>query len=158
MQEPHALGHAIYFAAVATQQVVAQVKAVLHHLELNSVSGFGDLEGVGGGGFGAMLAVDSSDVHKEQHQHHQQNQAEIQVKFLANRHCHSSFCQPRCTIAGSSVLRRELDFHHAGALRRSCFESPLLDCIHSGTNQNRMRSEEHTSELQSPYDLVCRLL
>src|SRR5207248_10882001 len=24
--------------------------------------------------------------------------------------------------------------------------------------RNRVRSEEHTSELQSPYDLVCRLL
>src|SRR5437867_9667285 len=27
-----------------------------------------------------------------------------------------------------------------------------------GTLQNDIRSEEHTSELQSPYDLVCRLL
>src|SRR6266516_6866163 len=27
---------------------------------------------------------------------------------------------------------------------------------HDGTND--LRSEEHTSELQSPYDLVCRLL
>src|SRR5207248_6254702 len=27
-----------------------------------------------------------------------------------------------------------------------------------GTTQFRARSEEHTSELQSPYDLVCRLL
>src|SRR5207248_6919582 len=26
------------------------------------------------------------------------------------------------------------------------------------TNTHRQRSEEHTSELQSPYDLVCRLL
>src|SRR5438094_6302854 len=26
------------------------------------------------------------------------------------------------------------------------------------TEQGRKRSEEHTSELQSPYDLVCRLL
>src|SRR5207248_9243821 len=26
------------------------------------------------------------------------------------------------------------------------------------TRQRRWRSEEHTSELQSPYDLVCRLL
>src|SRR5438094_2624272 len=26
------------------------------------------------------------------------------------------------------------------------------------TSRARMRSEEHTSELQSPYDLVCRLL
>src|SRR5437867_6486589 len=29
---------------------------------------------------------------------------------------------------------------------------PPLDCMHV------VRSEEHTSELQSPYDLVCRLL
>src|SRR5207248_7797025 len=28
----------------------------------------------------------------------------------------------------------------------------------SGAIQRRERSEEHTSELQSPYDLVCRLL
>src|SRR5207248_10068358 len=44
---------------------------------------------------------------------------------------------------------------------------PLLRC-HSGETrtglhrhdifQNRQRSEEHTSELQSPYDLVCRVL
>src|SRR5438094_5852821 len=26
------------------------------------------------------------------------------------------------------------------------------------TGRRRLRSEEHTSELQSPYDLVCRLL
>src|SRR5437867_9808080 len=28
----------------------------------------------------------------------------------------------------------------------------------AGTLEFRSRSEEHTSELQSPYDLVCRLL
>src|SRR5438094_5011008 len=27
-----------------------------------------------------------------------------------------------------------------------------------GSRRQRRRSEEHTSELQSPYDLVCRLL
>src|SRR5207248_10300798 len=27
-----------------------------------------------------------------------------------------------------------------------------------GRSSTRLRSEEHTSELQSPYDLVCRLL
>src|SRR5207248_3699971 len=27
-----------------------------------------------------------------------------------------------------------------------------------GKTEHRLRSEEHTSELQSPYDLVCRLL
>src|SRR5438094_2074449 len=30
-----------------------------------------------------------------------------------------------------------------------------IDC---GVSVNRHRSEEHTSELQSPYDIVCRLL
>src|SRR5207248_11469402 len=35
-----------------------------------------------------------------------------------------------------------------------CFsDSSPLRCSHSSS-----RSEEHTSELQSPYDLVCRLL
>src|SRR5438094_6999910 len=38
---------------------------------------------------------------------------------------------------------------HAGARRwRTAAQSPVFD----------PRSEEHTSELQSPYDLVCRLL
>src|SRR5438094_4208326 len=30
--------------------------------------------------------------------------------------------------------------------------------IHGDKTQQERRSEEHTSELQSPYDLVCRLL
>src|SRR5207248_11578700 len=30
--------------------------------------------------------------------------------------------------------------------------------LFDGVNQRDDRSEEHTSELQSPYDLVCRLL
>src|SRR5437867_7894175 len=33
----------------------------------------------------------------------------------------------------------------------------LLDVSYVGTIANH-RSEEHTSELQSPYDIVCRLL
>src|SRR5207248_9455016 len=36
--------------------------------------------------------------------------------------------------------------------------SPLMkDFVHVATRSAK-RSEEHTSELQSPYDLVCRLL
>src|SRR5207248_10000527 len=30
--------------------------------------------------------------------------------------------------------------------------------VHAGREEVRLRSEEHTFELQSPYDLVCRLL
>src|SRR5207248_5291189 len=40
-------------------------------------------------------------------------------------------------------------------LRRLCQLKPFLVCfLHTG--QRFLRSEEHTSELQSPYDIVCR--
>src|SRR5437867_10106091 len=43
-------------------------------------------------------------------------------------------------------------FHHVG-------HGVLVDQrAHEGVGIERIRSEEHTSELQSPYDLVCRLL
>src|SRR5688500_19288730 len=44
---------------------------------------------------------------------------------------------------------------HGLALRRS--EPPHRRCRHQ-RGAHRMRSEEHTSELQSPCNLVCRLL
>src|SRR5437867_5772764 len=35
---------------------------------------------------------------------------------------------------------------------------PRLDYIDQSIRELLLRSEEHTSELQSPYDIVCRLL
>src|SRR5207244_8186323 len=49
-------------------------------------------------------------------------------------------------LAGAEVLRRALDQHRAVAADRD------------GYVVRRSRSEEHTSELQSPDHLVCRLL
>src|SRR5438094_2496289 len=49
-------------------------------------------------------------------------------------------------------------------LFRSCTDERTLDprgggsCTAGGRRRCGVRSEEHTSELQSPYDLVCRLL
>src|SRR5437867_10484390 len=43
----------------------------------------------------------------------------------------------------------------------SCPGSPgpgIVWVFHAGFPSRASRSEEHTSELQSPYDLVCRLL
>src|SRR6266496_5040941 len=40
--------------------------------------------------------------------------------------------------------------HHAGAIG--------IDCRYCHTSVEKARSEEHTSELQSRRDLVCRLL
>src|SRR5207248_5049896 len=39
-----------------------------------------------------------------------------------------------------------------------CTNSSCASGATSRTSRGRRRSEEHTSELQSPYDLVCRLL
>src|SRR5207248_9826718 len=43
----------------------------------------------------------------------------------------------------------------------TCATSPLASTVAMRNNSpatRSLRSEEHTSELQSPYDLVCRLL
>src|SRR5690242_20940391 len=44
------------------------------------------------------------------------------------------------------------------AATRSSFESPARLCSVSCASTPRSRSEEHTSELQSHVNLVCRLL
>src|SRR6266705_1243394 len=41
---------------------------------------------------------------------------------------------------------------------RPCCWSPAAATCWGGSPWPRWRSEEHTSELQSPYELVCRLL
>src|SRR5437867_5014584 len=47
-----------------------------------------------------------------------------------------------------NVMMTSVTFQTRNMLRRSC----------TMTEWRNARSEEHTSELQSPYDLVCRLL
>src|SRR5207248_10843503 len=63
-----------------------------------------------------------------------------------------SFPTRRSSDLGPDRLRRQArdqGFCQRGS--ESCRKWP-----HEG--HSRLRSEEHTSELQSPYDLVCRLL
>src|SRR5437867_9786955 len=55
------------------------------------------------------------------------------------------------------------DFDLLGSLsprdkRAGYIEAVKVACIRDGPFFETLRSEEHTSELQSPYDLVCRLL
>src|SRR5437867_7639249 len=54
---------------------------------------------------------------------------------------------PRSTLFPYTTLFRSLR-RHSRRFHRSDDDHP----------RRRVRSEEHTSELQSPYDLVCRLL
>src|SRR5207248_9433721 len=62
----------------------------------------------------------------------------------------TSFTEPRIvTVRLVSTATSTV----AGKEARSCGKSPWMRSTTAIT-----RSEEHTSELQSPYDLVCRLL
>src|SRR5207248_8500551 len=63
-------------------------------------------------------------------------------------------------------LHRVRDFGHSGPLRPSETIADVPECLQCQPDlrpwaplaARGTRSEEHTSELQSPYDLVCRLL
>src|SRR5207248_9230674 len=70
---------------------------------------------------------------------------------------------PRSTLFPYTTLFRSAlgDCETVGELVERNGRSRLeLACGHAGVSELRRerRSEEHTSELQSPYDLVCRLL
>src|SRR5438094_1449060 len=70
---------------------------------------------------------------------------------------------PRSTLFPYTTLFRSLVRRAAGGdaillhrleQRRLRFRRRAVDLV----GEHEIRSEEHTSELQSPYDLVCRLL
>src|SRR5258708_13468061 len=56
-------------------------------------------------------------------------------------------CDPRSRRSGSNGLLVNLEA-----------QKPFLNLLHDRLQQFHTRSEEHTSELQSPDHLVCRLL
>ena len=68
---------------------------------------------------------------------------------------------PRSTLFPYTTLFRSIDEHHE---KFSSEDQQLIVKISDFTNEsfqlakNLARSEEHTSELQSPCNLVCRLL
>src|SRR2546430_13661224 len=68
---------------------------------------------------------------------------------------------PRSTLFPYTTLFRS-QFHSAGALLPASFQdisrAPKTHPLHSYHWSNEIRSEEHTSELQSQSNLVCRLL
>src|SRR5207248_11434824 len=53
------------------------------------------------------------------------------------------------------------DFNKDGGIFKNAKAVETVDALHGKAakiDKDNSRSEEHTSELQSPYDLVCRLL
>src|SRR5438094_2974559 len=64
---------------------------------------------------------------------------------------------PRSTLFPYTTLfRSEVPVAGDGAVCRTGDDLVQVDVVREGLQGGR--SEEHTSELQSPYDLVCRLL
>src|SRR5205807_6302363 len=67
---------------------------------------------------------------------------------------------PISTLFPYTTLFRSLDFglrHHCRRFKRQCWQVGLR-CESNHIGSGGRRSEEHTSELQSPCNLVCRLL
>src|SRR5690348_17566897 len=62
------------------------------------------------------------------------------------------------TAASKNFLLRSIDLLFESTTRRKLFRNPLSFTEERVTIRIRRRSEEHTSELQSPVHLVCRLL
>src|SRR5438094_1281269 len=60
--------------------------------------------------------------------------------------------------AGEMVRRLMEDNAHIAKMIRNAIAVCDANRDSATSNNNSVRSEEHTSELQSPYDLVCRLL
>src|SRR5438105_9275580 len=60
---------------------------------------------------------------------------------------------PESSTANQTIF--DCQISHQGREYRICYVSPTLPGL---TSSEHLRSEEHTSELQSRVDLVCRLL
>src|SRR5207248_9288631 len=66
---------------------------------------------------------------------------------------------PRSTLFPYTTLFRSGRADRPRARERAArFAAHVTDVSARAAQTARFRSEEHTSELQSPYDLVCRLL
>src|SRR5256885_5576890 len=68
---------------------------------------------------------------------------------------------PRSTLFPYTTLFRSQQFVHAqrqGIQGSQAAADARLGAQHKAHQAQRSRSEEHTSELQSPCNLVCRLL
>src|SRR5256885_2953357 len=65
---------------------------------------------------------------------------------------------PRSTLFPYTTLFRSRRSNRAGPCRRGFESDRLQRCPRRGRRASIRRSEEHTSELQSPCNLVCRLL
>src|SRR5438876_5347620 len=82
------------------------------------------------------------------------------VRMWSTACCHrrrNSFSFPSSTSKGLMSTTFSIPGPHSGGHRIAC-RLPCHDPALEGFGVDEARSEEHTSELQSPVHLVCRLL
>ena len=138
-KQPLALGHLVEIADIAAQQIVLEMKAVLHHLEAHRGSSLGEINRALGGSLGLVFAADRQQVHREQNQHSCQNDAEIEIKLFSDGHA-SAFLAPRrhrsISVAGCEAELQTF------CCFRTCFEAPALDRVHDRIGQNRVPTNQ----------------
>src|SRR5438094_6468389 len=83
----------------------------------------------------------------------------VVVFFFIIPRAPSSTLFPYTTLFRSNATKIDNSVNVVRTLRRSRFrQTSGRNLIRRSPSAHLFRSEEHTSELQSPYDLVCRLL
>src|SRR5256885_7268664 len=83
---------------------------------------------------------------------------EVTVFFFSSRRRHTRLQGDWSSDVCSSDLHcRKIDLHAIEDVRTTSVQQDTHRCIERRL-RSALRSEEHTSELQSPCNLVCRLL
>src|SRR5437773_4703370 len=80
------------------------------------------------------------------------------LRLLTSKIARSSPGEPTLTWRASRLSRVPSHSGHGLELRYLASSSRTMSESVSRYRRSRLRSEEHTSELQSHHDLVCRLL
>src|SRR5437867_5889235 len=89
----------------------------------------------------------------------QSGRIKISVVSAAGKEAVLALPGPHDFFGEGTLVRQSLRVSTAEALELSTlFRIEKRSMIRALHEQAELRSEEHTSELQSPYDLVCRLL
>src|SRR5208337_615889 len=98
IQLAFAIIHFVHVAGIPAEQVVLQMKPVLHHLEADQRRGFGHVDRILRRSLGLMLAMHPVQVDRQQHQDRCQNHSETQVQLLSYIH-NSNLPHPALWIA-----------------------------------------------------------
>src|SRR5205807_9546509 len=73
-------------------------------------------------------------------------------KVAADPDSHPRACALKCAASGFGIVTKDKQFLKFDAEGNS----KIVEALKASDKKDHLRSEEHTSELQSPCNLVCR--